>query len=232
MKRPVYGWPNCERFVDAKLSDVGHVQCQEANAQLRNRQVPFEVDLVLVSPFTRTLETAAEVLKDTGAPQPYLVLPMIREIVDNATCNEYRPLSEIREFVANTYPKIQFDFDTFDVPDVDPFAGPKSTDEAESPLDCTRRGIEFLDWVGHRPEKRIAVVTHSMFLLNLFHYFKLDQPVEERDFFASKLNNTEIRPLLLQASEGTETEFTMRSYNDVENLAGRFGVVHKRVISN
>lgn len=38
----------------------------------------------------------------------------------------------------------------------------------ETPAEMARRGMAFLQWLGGRGEERVAVVTHSAFLLTLF----------------------------------------------------------------
>jgi broad specificity phosphatase PhoE len=38
----------------------------------------------------------------------------------------------------------------------------------ETPAEMARRGVAFLQWLGSRPEGKVAVVTHSAFLLTMF----------------------------------------------------------------
>lgn len=40
-------------------------------------------------------------------------------------------------------------------------------DVRESTEDLTRRGVAFLQWIMQRPERGIAIVTHSSFLLHM-----------------------------------------------------------------
>ena len=45
------------------------------------------------------------------------------------------------------------------------------TDERETAEHCHDRTVAFLEWLNKRPEKCIAVVTHSSFLRHLFSQF-------------------------------------------------------------
>ena len=56
-----------------------------------------------------------------------------------------------------------------------------------------RRGLAFLQWLGSRGEGRVAVVTHSAFLLTLFTQV-LQCPEDLRRWF----ENGEMRSVTLQ----------------------------------
>jgi len=45
------------------------------------------------------------------------------------------------------------------------------SEERESDDHCCKRAQGFLEWLNRRPEKCIAVVTHSSFLRHLFQQF-------------------------------------------------------------
>jgi broad specificity phosphatase PhoE len=92
-----------------------------------------------------------------------------RERLSNA-CDGRRPVHElIKEFP-------DFDFSEIDA-DEDIYYSPVR----ESSEHLCERTIGFLEWLNKRPEKCIAVVTHSSFLRHLFGQFGGDLSVEVID---------------------------------------------------
>lgn len=63
----------------------------------------------------------------------------------------------------------------------------------ETPAEMARRGVKFLQWLQARPESKVAVVTHSAFLLTLFTQV-LSCPSELQHWF----QNAEMRSVTLQ----------------------------------
>mmetsp|Transcript_27322 Transcript_27322/g.33353 ORF Transcript_27322/g.33353 Transcript_27322/m.33353 type:complete len:137 (+) Transcript_27322:161-571(+) len=67
---------------------------------------------------------------------------------------------------------------------------------------CTGRGIKMMQWLATRPEKEIAVVTHSSWLKHLFRAF--GQTVHEKD--KKRLHrlagNAEVRSICLALHKG------------------------------
>ena len=134
-------------------------------------------DLIIVSPLTRTLETAMHVfgpprkpgvpafLADkfgkTGLPRPqFLVREECRERWGHYSCDGRRPIHEIvKEFPDCDFSQIEHNEDVF------------FTKEREPSAHCMERTVHFLEWLNKRPEKCIAVVTHSSFLKHLFSQF-------------------------------------------------------------
>lgn len=116
--------------MDAPLSDTGVEQCVQLRESLGGFP-QFRPDLVVVSPLTRTLQTATLVL---GSPlhdhaPPFVAHELVRERVDNFTCNARRPLSE----VAPEFPGVDFSLIS---DDHDPAFGRVTVRERVSP--CPR----------------------------------------------------------------------------------------------
>lgn len=71
------------------------------------------------------------------------------------------------------------------------------SDERESDEHCCDRAVKFLEWLNSRPEKCIAVVTHSSFLRHLFGQFGETLKRDDRDDLQRLAGNCELRSIVL-----------------------------------
>mmetsp|Transcript_10807 Transcript_10807/g.15927 ORF Transcript_10807/g.15927 Transcript_10807/m.15927 type:complete len:323 (-) Transcript_10807:214-1182(-) len=175
-------------------------------------------DLVVVSPLTRTCETALHVFgapRKPGAPAflsgqdapktsaeyragiqvpapRFLVKEECRERWGHYVCDGRRSIQEI----AAEFP--DFDFSEV-IHDEDAFY----SDQRESDDDCCERAVKFLEWLNARPEKCIAVVTHSSFLRHLFGQFGGNLHNEDMKDLQRLAGNCELRSIVL-CSHGTK----------------------------
>mmetsp|Transcript_17397 Transcript_17397/g.29170 ORF Transcript_17397/g.29170 Transcript_17397/m.29170 type:complete len:293 (-) Transcript_17397:147-1025(-) len=192
---------------DARLTPAGIEQCKKLRVELANRPSQgrsfTHFDLVVVSPLTRTLETAnhifgpprkpgvpsflSERFENTDLPRPkFLVREECRERWGLYTCDGRRPISEnIKEFPDFDFSEVEHDKDEF------------YTSEREPSDHTMSRGIQFLEWLNKRPEKCIAVVTHSSFLRHLFSQFGGDQAPGDKDSLQRLAGNCELRSIVL-----------------------------------
>ena len=92
---------------------------------------------------------------------PWLALECLREKAGHHPCDRRRSVAEVKQ----DFPSVDFS----GVPDeedvyFESFNGGRETDEQ-----IVARAQEFFHWLEERPEKNIAVVTHSAFLSVLFN---------------------------------------------------------------
>jgi broad specificity phosphatase PhoE len=183
-------------YQDAKLTATGIQQCLTARTTLLTGIHP---ELVVVSPFSRTLQTAH--IMFGGAHAPFLVHHLCGERRGKFTCDKRRDKAEIVHEL-----KPVFDY-TGDRIDFDSFGYPTDSDEewteTREPDDSvTARAIAMMQWLGTRPEKDIAVVTHSSWLKHLFRAF--GDHIDEKD--KTKLHrlsgNAEVRSITLALHKG------------------------------
>ena len=172
---------------------------------------PFTTfDLVVVSPLTRTLETAKHIFGrarkpgvpaflDQGSemninesvygfiPAPrMLVREECRERFGHYVCDGRRPIHEIiKEFPDFDFSELNYDEDRF------------YTDTRESDQDCCDRALAFLEWLNKRPEKCIAVVTHSSFLRHLFGQFGGSIVEQDKKRLQGLAANCELRSIVM-----------------------------------
>lgn len=143
---------------DPPLSELGEQQSKELQESLKESKLGNEVDLIVVSAMRRTLQTATiglDYLIKKGTP----VLPdaMWQENADKP-CDTGSPISVIES-----------EFPQYDFSKVDPSYPDKTTNLSSNPYAFTRRAIlargqTCLKNLYSRPEKVIAVVSHSGFL--------------------------------------------------------------------
>jgi broad specificity phosphatase PhoE len=207
-------------FWDARLTPKGIEQCKRLRKELSQRPSqgrPFtHFDLIVVSPLTRTLETAMHIFgpprkpgvpkfmcdtfEDTNLPRPkFLVREECRERWGLYTCDGRRPISETaKEFPDFDFSEVEHDEDMYYTPHREPSEH------------CMARGVSFLEWLNARPEKCIAVVTHSSFLRHLFSQFGGDQSPGDKDDLQRLAGNCELRSIVL-CSHGVKDGRVLRS---------------------
>jgi broad specificity phosphatase PhoE len=201
---------------DARLTPTGIQQARHLRKILACRPSGgrsfTSFDLVVVSPLTRTCETALHVF---GRPRPpgvpkflaqadappgspefhagikiapprFLVREECRERYGHYVCDGRRTIEEIRS-----------EFPDFDWSEVSSNEDVWYGDERESDEDCCRRAVGFLEWLNSRPESCIAVVTHSSFLRHLFGQFGDSLTVDKKDSLQRTAGNCELRSVVL-----------------------------------
>ena len=201
---------------DSKLTPKGIRQSEDLKAHLAQRPSGSRsftaFDLVVVSPLTRTCETALHVFGQPRAPGSpaflskgeapegtmehnaginippprFLVREECRERWGKYVCDGRRSITEIAaEFPNFDFSEVQHDEDIF------------YSDERESDDHCCERAVKFLEWLNQRPEKCIAVVTHSSFLRHLFGQFGETLHYEDRENLQRLAGNCELRSIML-----------------------------------
>ncbi|OCK78695.1 phosphoglycerate mutase-like protein [Lepidopterella palustris CBS 459.81] len=162
---------------DPELSKLGETQCKELQENLKNLPLANDVELIVVSPMRRTLQTATLGL-GWLIEEGVQVLPDARWQETTAKpCDTGSPISTISAL----FPQI--DFST-----VDPVY-PNKTTPASNPYIFSKRAVQArgqacLKALYNRPEKVIAVVSHSGFLrcvISLTWYANADYRIFEFD---------------------------------------------------
>lgn len=146
--------------LDARLTETGLAQVAEAREQLRG--VP--VDLVVVSPLTRALQTALGIFADHPSAPTLLVEALHREH-GFSSCDVGRAPA----LLAAEYPSLRFDHlpETWWEDDAH-CAEPDERGIRVEPIEaCHARVERFRAWLGARPECVIAVVGHGTFFHHL-----------------------------------------------------------------
>ncbi|KAL6708770.1 hypothetical protein ACN47E_002466 [Coniothyrium glycines] len=143
---------------DAPLTEVGKQQCLELQESLKQSDIAPKVEAIVVSAQRRTLQTATiglDFLIKKGIPVTPSALWQ-----ENASkpCDTGTPL-----------PLISREFPQYDFSSVDPSFPDKTTNPAQNRYAFTQkailaRGQSALEELYKRPEKVIAVVSHSGFL--------------------------------------------------------------------
>jgi len=184
-----------EKFWDSALTPLGEQQCARLKEQIRGDSVwsyeqPLDLDLVVVSPLTRTLQTAVLSLGEPGTPgaPPFLANELCRERVADYMCDGRRNKSELmKEFPGVDFSLVENEEDV------------QFVNQKEDESLCEKRALKFLQWLCGRPEIHIAVVCHSIFLKCLFRQFGSSLSQEDQAAIHSFPANAEMRSIMLCA---------------------------------
>lgn len=169
-------------IVDPSLTSNGYLQCETLKKYIHSSKIIDNIDLIVVSPLNRTLQTYANIISPhTYTNIPTISLDEIREHI-NQPCHKRTTIREKK----NLYKFVNFD---------------KITDNQDNQY-IKFNGLEpksnlinrckwFVSWLESRKEKNIMVITHGNFLLPMFTDVLAN--VDNKTFFA----NCEIRKSIL-----------------------------------
>ena len=134
--------------IDSPLTNEGQLQSIELGQSWPKKR---EIELVLVSPLTRTLDTAMNIFGDTDIPM--ISEEFLREYpIGEDTCNKRSSLTLLK----NKYSRVDFNL----ISDVDTLW---SSDYRETIDELEQRLDEMVKYLQNRKEKNIAIVGHSSF---------------------------------------------------------------------
>eukprot|EP00568_Trieres_chinensis_P008389 CAMPEP_0183290998 /NCGR_PEP_ID=MMETSP0160_2-20130417/559_1 /TAXON_ID=2839 ORGANISM="Odontella Sinensis, Strain Grunow 1884" /NCGR_SAMPLE_ID=MMETSP0160_2 /ASSEMBLY_ACC=CAM_ASM_000250 /LENGTH=292 /DNA_ID=CAMNT_0025451737 /DNA_START=81 /DNA_END=959 /DNA_ORIENTATION=+ len=139
---------------DSPLTETGRKECSDR----RHEASMISPEVVVVSPLLRTLQTAQLTFSDHEGRVPWVAHEGCREQLGLLTCNQRRPLSEIMvDFPGVDFGCVETEEDVM----WDPHRREAAVEESE-------RIYKFLtEFIRNRPEREIAVVTHSAWLFNM-----------------------------------------------------------------
>lgn len=145
-------------ITDAPLTQKGRQQARSLQPTIESLQ--HQPELVVLSSNCRAIQTgliAYESLLDKGIP--FIAHEMIREETGVHVCDKRRSkLEQEREFPQVDFSLLEDEEDTI------------YRDYArESKAEVGDRIYQFMNWLSNRPEKHIAVVSHSGLLMTLFN---------------------------------------------------------------
>eukprot|EP00285_Hemiselmis_virescens_P014227 CAMPEP_0173383944 /NCGR_PEP_ID=MMETSP1356-20130122/6514_1 /TAXON_ID=77927 ORGANISM="Hemiselmis virescens, Strain PCC157" /NCGR_SAMPLE_ID=MMETSP1356 /ASSEMBLY_ACC=CAM_ASM_000847 /LENGTH=237 /DNA_ID=CAMNT_0014339049 /DNA_START=320 /DNA_END=1033 /DNA_ORIENTATION=+ len=175
---------NSPQMWDACLTKEGETQCAGLEEMILSEGI--DVDLIVVSPLTRTLQTAELSFGQTHPKTPMIAHELCRERIAVYT-SEGRSDTSV---VAKRFPKVDFSLVT-DEKDM-------MFDKKEKDSEVGARAQRFVEWLMTRPEKRIAVVSHSVFLQQLYLSYKETLP---EDFYTERQDFAGLKTALICYAE-------------------------------
>lgn len=164
---------NSPTLWDAPLTPTGLEQCARLKSEIDS--VGADVDLIVVSPLTRTLQTASLSFGTSQPLTPMLACETCRERIAVYTSEGRAQLSELKP----KWPLVDF---SQILSEEDKMFSQKEDDKV-----VAERALVFMNWLMQRPERRIAVVSHSVFLQNMYKNYSETLPASffnERQEFA------------------------------------------------
>ncbi|XP_057469061.1 phosphoglycerate mutase-like protein 1 [Actinidia eriantha] len=202
-----------EELFDAHLTPLGWKQVDNLRKHVHTSGVSKKIELVVVSPLLRTMQTAVGVFGGQGymdgidAPPlmvanagnsihpaisslkcpPFIAVELCREHLGVHPCDRRRNIGEYKPlFPSIDFSLIESDADILWKPDV------REKDE-----ELAARGMKFLNWLWTQKEKEIAVVTHSGFLIHTLSAFGNDCHPSVKSEICKPFNNCELRSVVI-----------------------------------
>ena len=135
--------------IDSPLTEQGIQQSKKLCFDWKNKT---EIELVLVSPLSRALETSEQIFSDMDVP--IVCLEFLREYpIGEDTCNKRSDT----EYLKNKFPRINFD-------EIKLEGDTLWTEERETIEQLEERLEEMRNYIRTRSENKIAIVSHSSYL--------------------------------------------------------------------
>ena len=140
-------------YYDTPLLHEGYIQAETLSNTWVHKK---NIELVVVSPLMRTLQTCVNIFKNTDVPIIALDSLLEYPFGGDENCNKRKNKS----LLSANFPQINFDNITEE---------PEWQTNRSTIDDLEKRRQLFLNYIEHREEKHIAVVSHSSWL-NYFLY--------------------------------------------------------------
>ncbi|KAL4853906.1 Phosphoglycerate mutase-like protein [Chlorella vulgaris] len=212
------------RHGQASMTLCWVMQAWALNWHIKQLGSRFRVDAVVVSPLTRTLETAAGVFgsgpwREGSSSQPPLMLEQTvvpgKRAAHHAIaaegcppfiawegCREQlgkHPCDKRRPMreISPSFPAVDFSLLESDEDNLW-----LSADWRESHDEIRKRGVEFVRWLQQRPEQHIAVVSHSAFLFFMMSNFGRGAATSVQSELHKWYDNCEMRTVVLCDEDG------------------------------
>ncbi|KAF1865112.1 hypothetical protein Lal_00004486 [Lupinus albus] len=200
-------------LLDASLTPLGWKQADNLREHVKRSGLSKRIELVIVSPLLRTMETAVGVfgaeassdginstplmnenVGDSGRlaisslnSPPFIAVELCREHLGVHPCDKRRSINEYRNmFPAIDFSLIESDEDILWKPDI-----------REKNEEVAARGLKFFEWLWTRKEKEIAVVTHSGFLFHTLSAFGNDCHPTVKNEICTHFANCELRSVVI-----------------------------------
>lgn len=170
------------KIIDPCLTLKGYEQCELLKSKLETNKIIDKIDLIVVSPLNRTLETYINII-DKKKYKNILTISLdeIREHIDYP-CHKRTLISEKKDkYKSVNFDKISTDKDFM----YDKFNG------LEPKTNVIQRCEWFINWLKKRKEKNIMIISHGNFLFPMFSNVLTD--IEDKSFFS----NCELRKNIL-----------------------------------
>lgn len=173
-------------IVDPGLTPNGITQCKNLKTYIINNKILDKIDLIVVSPLDRTLETCANIIDRQKLLNPktnikIISLDEIREQI-NHPCHKRKCIKDKKK---------KYKFVNFNkITDNEDMRYKKF--KGQEPISNVISRCEwFVSWLKNRDEKNIMIITHGNFLYPMFTNVLTN--VENKNFFS----NCEIRKNIL-----------------------------------
>lgn len=145
-----------DKYKDTPLVDEGVCQSEKLGLKWKEKN---NIEIVFVSPLTRTIETALNIFKGT-----IVKIVAVEEIIEYSQGKEYCNLRKNKSVLKEKYPMIDFSL-------IEETPKYWNVDRRETFEELNKRDNVFKNFLLNRNEKKIAVVSHSTYLKQfLFNY--------------------------------------------------------------
>ncbi|BDA42931.1 Phosphoglycerate mutase-like protein 1 [Coccomyxa sp. Obi] len=206
--------------LDAHLTEVGWKQAEALNRHIAKLKPSLDIQVVIVSPLMRALETAAGAFGDgpfkgSGRPLmlaqtpeederaghcavacpegiPFIAFEGCRERLGAAVCDKRRDIA----FAEEQFPGVDFSHIERGADVV------YDQHKVESEHAVMERGARFLQWLMARPESRIAVVSHCGFIFLTLSAFGHECAHSVQEEMHRGFDNCEMRSMIITDAAG------------------------------
>ncbi|KAK9915171.1 hypothetical protein WJX75_005575 [Coccomyxa subellipsoidea] len=207
---------------DAHLTAHGWEQAHALRKHLAKLPEPLNVEAVIVSPLSRALQTAVgafggdawqpndpdealmvaqeavpekgvqhEAVSSAGCP-PFIAWEYCREHLGLHPCDRRGKISMLQK----TYPAVDFSLIETEEDEL------WKPDSRETHAEIRERGAAFVKWLLARPERRLAVVSHSSFLFYLMQNFGHQVSTTVQGELRRWYENCEMRTVIISDGGG------------------------------